>query len=189
MTHQSGPLRGRPCSVCKHQQEREIATALLAGGSCREVAKRYRIALSTLARHNRLHLKTRIARAESAFRELPAPRCEPGSIEAQVIAAPRLEGAEAYEMVVDVKRAVQNLFGRTWDLLERAEASGDSSTMLRAIKETRNNLELLARSTLGQSFSLQIRVHRLANRCYALENRQVRAPANRLVHSARRIEL
>jgi len=145
MIHQSGPLRGRPCSVCKHQQEREIATALLAGGSCREVSRRYRIALSTLARHNRLHLKTRIARAESAIRELAAPRCEPGSIEAQVVAAPRLERAEAYEMVVDVNRAVQDLFGRTWDLLERAEASGDSSTALRAVKEARNNLELLAR--------------------------------------------
>ena len=145
MIHQRGPLRGRPCSVCKHQQEREIATALLAGRSCREVSKRYRIALSTLARHNRLHLKTRIARAEAAIGQPAQLRCKPGSVEAEVVAAPRLHRVESYEVIVDVKQAVQDLFGRTLALLERAEASGDSSTALRAVKEARNNLELLAR--------------------------------------------
>ena len=94
---QLGPLKGRPCSVCKHVQAREIATALLAGGSCREVAKRYRIPLSTLARHNRLHLR-RIARAEAAIGQPAQTPCKPGSIEAEVVAAPRIRELEAYEV-------------------------------------------------------------------------------------------
>jgi hypothetical protein len=145
MIHQSGPLRGRPCTVCNHRQEREIATALLAGGSCREVAKRYGIALSTLARHNRLHLKTRIARAEAAIGQTTQIPCKRGSVEAEVVAAPRLHRVESYEVAVNVQQAVQDLYGRALVLLEEAEASRDLSTALRAVKEIRNNLELLAR--------------------------------------------
>ena len=142
---QLGRLKGRPCTVCTSPREREIATALLAGGSCREVAKRYGLPASTVSRHNRLHLKTRIARAEAAIGQPGQTPCKPGSIEAEVVAAPRLHRVENYEVIVDVKQAVQDLYARTLGVLDRAEASGDSSTMLRAIKETRNNLELLAR--------------------------------------------
>jgi transposase-like protein len=142
---QLGPPRGRRCTVCTHPREREIATALLAGGSCREVAKRYQIPLSTLARHRRQHLEKRIARAEAAIGQAAQTPCRPGTLEAEVLAAPRLHRVENYEVIVDVKQAVQDLYARTLGVLDRAEASGDSSTMLRAVKEIRNNLELMAR--------------------------------------------
>ncbi len=143
---QLGPLRGRPCSVCKHAQAREIATALLAGGTCRDIAKRYRIAVSTLARHNRLHLNVRIARAEAAAVGQPARMpCEPGSIEAEAVAAPRVRALEAYEATVDVMWAMRDLHERTLALLERAEGFCDLTTALRAVREARGNLELLGR--------------------------------------------
>jgi hypothetical protein len=143
---QSGPPpRGRPCSVCKHPQEREIATALLAGGSCRQVAKRYEIPVSTLARHHRLHLRARIARAEVAIGQSARVPCEPGSIEGQVVAEQRWRRIENFEEALDVMREMRHLYGRTLSLLEQAEASGDSSTALRAIREARCNLELLGR--------------------------------------------
>jgi len=62
-----------------------------------------------------------------------------------VVAAPRLHRVENYEVIVDVKQAVQDLYGRAVVLFQEAEALRDLSTALRAIKEIRNTLELLAR--------------------------------------------
>lgn len=139
-------LKGRPCSVCTHPQAREIATALLAGGTCRDVAKRYGLPLSTLARHNRLHLSVRIARAETAAGvPAPAPNAEPGSIQAEAAAVPRVKALEAYEATLDVMRAMRELHQRTLALLDKAEASDDLHVALRAVREARGNLELLGR--------------------------------------------
>jgi len=48
-------------------------------------------------------------------------------------------------VIVNVQQAVQDLYGRALVLLEEAETSRDLSTALRAVKEIRNTLELLAR--------------------------------------------
>lgn len=138
-------LRGRPCSVCGDPRAREIATALLAGGSCRDVGRRYRIPASTLARHQRLHLRARIARAEAAIGRLAQVPCERGSLDAEIVAAPRLHRVESYEEAFDVQQSVRDLYGRTLALLDRAEGSGDLSGALRAVREARSNLELLGR--------------------------------------------
>ena len=141
-----GPLRGRPCSVCSDPRAREIATALLAGASCGEVARRYSIPLSTVARHNRLHLAPRIARAEAASnRSALAPQVQPGSVQAEAAAASRVEALQEYESVLDVMRSMRELHRRTMALLDKAEAAGDLPSALRAVREARGNLELLGR--------------------------------------------
>jgi hypothetical protein len=141
-----GPLKGRPCSVCTHPQAREIATALLAGGTCRDVGRRYGIAPSTLARHNRLHLNVRIARAEAASGPpKPTPDVVPASLQAEAAAAPRVQALETFEAHLDVMRAMRELHQRTLALLDKAEASNDLHVALRAVREARGNLELLGR--------------------------------------------
>lgn len=142
---QSGPLRGRPCSVCKHAQEREITTALISGATCRQVAKRYKIPVSTLARHHRLHLKTRIARAEATIGPPSRVQCEPGSIEGEVVAEQRWRRIESFEEAMDITREMRHLYGRTLALLDKAEASNDLPSALKAVHQARGNLELLAR--------------------------------------------
>lgn len=61
------------------------------------------------------------------------------------MAEQRWRRIENYDEALDVMREMRYLYGRTLNLLEQAEASGDSSATLRAIREARCNLELLAR--------------------------------------------
>ena len=61
------------------------------------------------------------------------------------MAAPRLNRVEAYEEALDVMREMRYLYGRTLALLERAEASNDLPSALKAVHQARSNLELLGR--------------------------------------------
>jgi hypothetical protein len=70
---------------------------------------------------------------------------EPGSVKGQVVAEQRWRRVEGFEDSLDVQREMRDLYGRTLALLERAEASGELPGALRAVREVRNNLELLGR--------------------------------------------
>ena len=121
-----GPLKGRPCSVCTHPQTREIATALLAGGTVRDVGRRYGIAASTLARHQRMHLLPRLTAAETT-------------------APARIQAMESREERLDVLRAMYALYDRAIGLLDKAEAAKDLPSALRGIREVRESLALIGR--------------------------------------------
>lgn len=125
-TSRTSRTNGRPCSVCEHAERRNVETALLAGASIREVAQRYGLTKSTVARHQRLHLLPKLTAAESA---VPA----------------RMQALENYEARLDVMAAMRELHARTLTLLTKAETSNDVHAALRAIREARSNLELLGR--------------------------------------------
>ena len=115
-----GPI----CSVCDHPEARHIATALLAGDSVRDVAQRYGLTKSTVARHNRLHLIPRLTPAEQA---VPAI----------------VQAIDDQNLRFDVMASMRELHTRTLALLTKAEASNDGHLALRAIREARGNLQLL----------------------------------------------
>jgi hypothetical protein len=118
--------KGRPCSVCDHTERRNLEIALLAGASVREVAQRYHLTKSTVARHQRLHLRPRLTPAE--------------------VAAPAIvQAIDDQNLRFDVMASMRELHTRTLALLTKAEASNDMHVALRAVREARGNLELLGR--------------------------------------------
>lgn len=119
---------GPQCSVCEHPEARNIATALLAGASVRDVAQRYGLTKSTVARHHRLHLLPKLTPAESAP---PA----------------QLQAIEDHGISQTVLGAVHDLHRRTLALLTQAEAASDRPSAARLIGEARRNLELVGRLT------------------------------------------
>ena len=61
------------------------------------------------------------------------------------MAEQRWRRIENYKEALDVVREMRYLYARTLNLLEKAEASGNSSTGLRAVREARCTVELMAR--------------------------------------------
>lgn len=109
---------GRSCVTCAHPERNAIDKALVAGTAAEEIAKRYGLAARSVRRHAAGHLPATLARAQAA---------------AEVAHAEDL-----LEQLRDLQR-------RTLAILGAAEATDDRTIGLRAIREARGNLELLAR--------------------------------------------
>jgi len=140
------PRRGGQCSVCSDPRAREIAAALLAGGSVRDVARRYQLDWSTLARHNRNHLRPRLAAAEALRDSNAGGSNTPGSDSESFPAVTRqLQTLQAHEERLDVLRAMYGLYQRALALLDKAEAAKDLPSALRGIREVRESLALIGR--------------------------------------------
>ena len=108
---------GRSCSVCTHPKRAEIDRAILSGESYRAIARRFGLSKDAIRRH-RDHIPSQLARA----------------VEAE-------EAARADDLLGQV----QELRDRALRILERAERSQDLQTALRAIREARQCVELLAK--------------------------------------------
>jgi hypothetical protein len=127
----------RPCSICEHPRISEIDAALLADVAYRRVAKQFEASESSIYRHSKEHLP------------LPPTICavEPSSASR----SGPVEGPSAPEDVASINSRV-DLVGymvrtqrRTLDILEKASAAGRHETALKAIRETRGNIELISR--------------------------------------------
>ncbi|MEW6365192.1 MAG: hypothetical protein AB1714_11225 [Acidobacteriota bacterium] len=59
-------MPGAQCTVCKHPQLTEINTALVEGGTIRNVAKQYGLSPTAVYRHKSEHIKGALARAADA---------------------------------------------------------------------------------------------------------------------------
>jgi hypothetical protein len=109
----------RSCSVCSHPKAEEINKALIGGISAAEIAGRYRtIGERALRCHRSNHLPATLAKAQEAE-----------------------EVAQADSLLDQVR----DLHARTFDVLDQAEEAGELGVALSAIRETRSNLELLAK--------------------------------------------
>jgi len=109
----------RSCTICSHAERETIDHALVAGESAAAIAGRYRtIHERALRRHRDNHLPATLAKAS----------------EAQDV-------AEADDLLAQVR----DLQVRTLAILEAAEGVSQHRTALSAIREARNNLELLAK--------------------------------------------
>lgn len=118
----------RSCTVCEHPERAEIDRALVGGASNRSLASLYDLSEAAMRRHKANHLPAKLVMAHEAQ-----------------------EVAEADDLLADVR----SLQARTLSILEAAEASRQLSTALRAIKEARSNVELLAK-LLGELQENQI---------------------------------
>lgn len=107
----------RVCTVCLHPQRAEIDQALVAGRPVRETSTLFRVSEDALSRHKAEHLPATLAKAQEAQ-----------------------EVARADSLLSQVR----DLHDRTLKILSQAEATGKLETALKAIRETRSNLELLA---------------------------------------------
>ena len=109
---------GRKCSVCEHPNKDAIEAALVAGSSYRDISGQFGASRGGIARHAKNHLIPALAKARQAE-----------------------EVASADQFLAQVR----DLHARTLAILERAEDAGEERIALRAIREARGNLELLAK--------------------------------------------
>lgn len=108
----------RRCTVCDHETRTSIETALISGAPLRDIAGRHDVSKSALERHKAGHLPAHLAKAKEA-REVA-----------------RADG---------LLSQVRQLQERAMSILTACEEAGELRTALAAIREARNNLELLAR--------------------------------------------
>lgn len=109
----------RRCTVCAHPEVEAINRALVGGAPYRSVANRYEsLSQAAVQRHQENHIPATLAKAS----------------EAQDVAA-----------ADDLLAQVRDLQARTLAILEAAEGVSQHRTALSAIREARNNLELLAK--------------------------------------------
>ena len=110
------PLR---CTICSHPERTAIDAALVADADpLRTLAERYGVSHTALFRHKETHLLESLTQAQAA---------------AQVAQAD------------DLLSQVQDLQRRTLKILKTAEETKALGLALGAIREARNNLELLAK--------------------------------------------
>jgi transposase-like protein len=107
----------RTCTICSHEDRREIDRALVERMPYRRIAPRYGVSDRSLRRHARDHLPELLAKAYEAE-----------------------QSAEADRLLTDMRR----LQAKTLLILQRAEEADDLRTALAAVREARNNIALLA---------------------------------------------
>ena len=106
----------RVCSVCAHQDREALDAALADGAAVPALAARFGLSASALYRHRARH---------------PAGQTAP-----LVLAADRRES---------LPEQVRRLHERTLAVLDQAEAAGRPDMVLRAVREARQNVVLLAK--------------------------------------------
>jgi hypothetical protein len=108
----------RTCTVCTHDEAHAINVALVHRESYRTISDRYGLSQTALKRHSRDHLPKLLVEAKQA-----------------------VEAADADDLLGEVR----DLQTRTLAILEAAEETRQHRTALGAIRESRSNLELLAK--------------------------------------------
>jgi hypothetical protein len=124
----------RVCTVCNHPEAFEINEKLIVeGASVRDIAGRYGLEKSTVQRHKD-HIPQLLVKAS----------------EAQQV-------ADADALLDQVK----DLQGRTLDILSRAEDQAEDERALKAVREVRSNIELLARlaGELKEGTTINLTMH------------------------------
>jgi len=108
----------RKCTICEHKHRKKIDKALVDGVSYRDIAGRFNVSRTTLSRHKKEHLPRNLARGKKAK-----------------------EAAEADGLLDHAK----GLLDKANEILAKTEKKKDWPTALKAIREARGVLELLAK--------------------------------------------
>ena len=108
----------RRCTICTHTDRDTINQMLVGGNTFRTIAHHFACSEDALKRHKRDHLPVALVSARNAQEAVNA------------------------DGLLDQVRSLQS---RAMSILGKAEAAGDLRTALGAIRETRGNLELLAK--------------------------------------------
>ena len=108
----------RTCTICVHPEAKLLDQRLVSGEAFRHIAARFEVSTGSLQRHKAAHLPASLTKARDAE---------------EVIRADDL---------LDQARSLQE---KALSILSKAEAAGDLRGALGAIRESRGNLELLAK--------------------------------------------
>lgn len=108
----------RKCTICSHPEVDKINEALVRGDGYRTISRTFSVSEHALKRHAKNHLPKTLAKAKSAK-----------------------EIANADNLLEKIK----NLQEKTLNILRKAEEKGDLKVCLNAIREARENIELLAK--------------------------------------------
>lgn len=111
------------CSICTHPDRKELDRLLVSrGASYRDIARRFGVSKSALARHRKEHLPALLAMA----------------YEAEQVAHSN-----------DLLAEANMLRTKTLELLERAEHEGDLKTALAGVRTALSSVELLAKMAVA----------------------------------------
>jgi len=116
----------RVCTICSHPNKADIDKALLSGESFRNLSERFGTSTSALFRHKQEHLPVSMIKAQ------------------------QVQEMTYGESLVG---EMQNLIARTEGILREAERVGDLRLALDAIKQSRANLEMMAKLAIVQQRS------------------------------------
>jgi hypothetical protein len=108
----------RSCTICTHPEREAIDEALVGGIAFPALVAEYRVSKDSLSRHKANHLPAKLVMAQAA---------------------------EEVAQADDLLGQMRALHARTLAVLEAAETTNQHRTALSAIREARNNLELLAK--------------------------------------------
>ncbi len=108
----------RTCTICSHASLHAINTALVSGGTLRDIAGRYGLSKSAVERHAAEHL--------------------PAALVAAV-------GAEETRQALDVLQQLKTINGAALTVLRDARAAGDGDLALKAIDRICRQIELQAK--------------------------------------------
>jgi len=108
----------RQCSVCAHVSLHAINTALIAGGTLRDIARQFGLSKDAVARHQADHLPTALVAAA---------------------------GAEETRRALDVLQQLKTINAAALTVLRDARTAGDGDLALKAIDRIHRQVELQAK--------------------------------------------
>jgi len=108
----------RRCTACTHPERDEIDRAIVASESNRNIAKRFELTSASVHRHARAHVPALLRRARDA------------------------DEMGRADSLLDQLRCLQR---RALRILDTAEAADDPATALRALREVRGTIWLIAK--------------------------------------------
>lgn len=124
------------CSVCEHPKRSEIDKALVTrSASMRNIAERFGVSTTALARHKKGHIPRLVEAAQAAA------------------------GAQAATSGRELIDELEALRARVRAILEKAEEGGELRVALQAVRELRECIE--AQFKLGVSAEVEARVDEL----------------------------
>jgi len=107
----------RTCTICTHEQRRDIDAALLNETPLRDIARRYATSKDAVARH-REHLPSQLVKAQQQ---------------------------EDVSQAIDVVKQLKAINGATLAILKEARAEGNGELALKAVDRIQRQLELQAK--------------------------------------------
>jgi len=126
----------RGCSICEHSDRRDIDRALVTrSSSMRNIAERFGVSTTALARHKKAHIPKLVEAAQAA------------------------QGAQAASSGAALIDELDRLLKKALAILEAAEKAGELRVALQAIREARETVKACAE--LAVTVDLEERVEAL----------------------------
>ena len=127
---------GRRCTVCDHPSRVDIDRELAAGVSFRKTAERFDITFSAARRHLRHHLAPQLSQA---LQEVRAGRA------AELVPEREAQRAQEIGQALDIVQQLRAINAACLEVLTKARASENHSTLLGAVDRIHRQIELQAR--------------------------------------------